>query len=88
MSIIGPRPEQIQFVKHFEQRIPFYNFRHCVRPGISGWAQTMYGYASDENQTRLKLEYDFFYIKHMSAWLDFVVFVKTNRTIIVGTGAR
>ena len=88
MSIIGPRPEQIEFVKHFEQRIPFYNFRHCVRPGISGWAQTMYGYASDENQTRLKLEYDFFYIKHFSLWIDVVIVIKTIMTLVFSRGAR
>ena len=88
MSIIGPRPEQIEFVRHFEQRIPFYNFRHCVRPGISGWAQTMYGYASDENQTRLKLEYDFVYIKNFSLWIDVVIVIKTIMTLVFSRGAR
>jgi UDP-GalNAc:undecaprenyl-phosphate GalNAc-1-phosphate transferase len=88
MSLIGPRPEQEQFTKRFSQLIPFYGFRHTVPPGISGWAQVMYGYAASDEQTRGKLEFDFYYIKHMSAWLDFVILIKTLRTIILGSGAR
>ena len=88
MSLIGPRPEQLEFTKRFNQLIPFYGFRHTIRPGITGWAQVMYGYAASDEQTRAKLELDFFYIKHMSAWLDLVVLVKTIRTIILGSGAR
>ena len=88
MCLIGPRPEQLEFTKRFEQLIPFYSFRHTIRPGITGWAQVMYGYAASDKQTRAKLEFDFFYIKHMSAWLDLVVLVKTIRTIILGAGAR
>jgi lipopolysaccharide/colanic/teichoic acid biosynthesis glycosyltransferase len=88
MSLIGPRPEQLEFTVRFDQLIPFYGFRHTLRPGITGWAQVMYGYAASDDQTRAKLEYDFFYIKHISLWLDFVIFVKTIRTIIVGSGAR
>ncbi len=72
----------------FDQLIPFYGFRHTIPPGISGWAQVMYGYAASDDQTRAKLEFDFYYIKHMSAWLDLVVLVKTVRTIILGSGAR
>ena len=88
MSLIGPRPEQLEFTTRFDQLIPFYGFRHTVRPGITGWAQVMYGYAASDDQTREKLEFDFFYIKHMSFWLDLVVFAKTIRTIIIGSGAR
>ena len=88
MSLIGPRPEQEQFTEHFDQLIPFYGFRHTIPPGISGWAQVMYGYAASDEQTRAKLEFDFYYIKHMSAWLDLVILVKTLRTIILGSGAR
>ena len=88
MSLIGPRPEQEQFTERFDQLIPFYGFRHTIPPGISGWAQVMYGYAASDDQTRAKLEFDFYYIKHMSAWLDLVVLVKTVRTIILGSGAR
>ena len=88
MSLIGPRPEQVEFTDRFKQLIPFYGFRHTLRPGITGWSQVMYGYAASDEETRAKLEFDFFYIKHMSAWLDFVIVVKTIRTIIVGSGAR
>jgi lipopolysaccharide/colanic/teichoic acid biosynthesis glycosyltransferase len=88
MSIIGPRPEQRGFAGRFENSIPFYTFRHIVRPGITGWAQTMYGYAADENQTRHKLEYDFFYIKNLSFWLDIVIIFKTVNTLLFVKGAR
>ena len=88
MSLIGPRPEQLEFTSRFDQLIPFYGFRHTIRPGITGWAQVMYGYAASDEQTRAKLEFDFFYIKHMSLWLDLVVLVKTFRTIILGSGSR
>ena len=88
MSLIGPRPEQLEFTARFNQLIPLYGFRHTLRPGITGWAQVMYGYAASDNQTRAKLEFDFFYIKHISLWLDFIIVVKTVRTIIVGSGVR
>jgi UDP-GalNAc:undecaprenyl-phosphate GalNAc-1-phosphate transferase len=88
MSLIGPRPEQEQFTKRFNQLIPFYEFRHTIPPGISGWAQVMHGYAASDEQTRSKLEFDFYYIKHMSAWLDMVILIKTLRTIIIGSGSR
>ena len=88
MSLIGPRPEQLEFTKRFNMLIPYYGFRHTIRPGVTGWSQVMYGYAASDEQTRAKLEYDIFYIKHMSLWLDFVVLVKTIRTIILGSGSR
>jgi exopolysaccharide biosynthesis polyprenyl glycosylphosphotransferase len=88
MSLIGPRPEQPTFVEQFKTNIPYYDFRHTVRPGITGWAQVRYGYASTEDQTRSKLEYDFFYIKHMSLWLDFNILLRTLRTILLRKGAR
>ena len=88
MSLIGPRPEQPTFVEQFKTNIPYYDYRHTVRPGIAGWAQVRYGYASTEDQTRSKLEYDFFYIKHMSLWLDFNILLRTLRTILLRKGAR
>ncbi len=88
MSLIGPRPEQPLFVGRFIKTIPYYDFRHTVRPGITGWAQVRYGYAASESQTRYKLEYDLFYIKHMSLWLDINILLQTARTIVLGTGAR
>lgn len=88
MSLIGPRPEQLDFVKQFNDTIPFYRYRHIVKPGISGWAQVMQGYASDEDATKLKLEHDFFYIKNFSLTLDLLIVIKTIQTMITGFGAR
>ncbi len=88
MSLIGPRPEQKAFVDAFEHSIPFYNYRHIVKPGISGWAQVMHGYAADEDATRIKVEHDFYYIKHFSFSLDVLIFFKTIKTMLTGFGAR
>jgi lipopolysaccharide/colanic/teichoic acid biosynthesis glycosyltransferase len=88
MSLIGQRPEQPEFVEEFSDSIPLYPLRHAVRPGITGWAQIRYGYASSEEQTRKKLEYDLFYIKHMSIWLDFNILLSTLATVISRKGAR
>lgn len=88
MSIIGPRPEQRAFVDQFEKEIPFYSYRHVVRPGITGWAQVVHGYAADADDTRVKIEHDFYYIKHFSLWLDILIVVKTIKTVLTGFGAR
>ena len=88
MSLIGPRPEQLDFVKKFNETIPFYRYRHIVKPGISGWAQVMHGYASDEDETKVKLEHDFFYIKNFSLTLDLLIVIKTIQTMLTGFGAR
>ena len=88
MSLIGPRPEQLDFVKRFNETIPFYRYRHIVKPGISGWAQVMQGYVSDEDETKVKLEHDFFYIKNFSLTLDVLIVIKTIQTMITGFGAR
>lgn len=88
MSLIGPRPEQASFVAKFSQEIPFYAYRHIVRPGISGWAQVMHGYAGNSDETRIKLEHDFFYIKNFSFSLDFLIVIKTIQTMLTGFGAR
>lgn len=88
MSLIGPRPEQPSFVAQFNESIPFYAYRHIVRPGISGWAQVMHGYASDEDETKVKLEHDFYYIKNFSPTLDLLIVIKTIQTMLTGFGAR
>jgi lipopolysaccharide/colanic/teichoic acid biosynthesis glycosyltransferase len=88
MSWIGPRPEAVSLAESYEREIPFYAYRHLVRPGLSGWAQVHQGNVGQSEAARLKLEYDFFYIKHFSFWLDAVVAVKTVRTILTGFGAR
>ena len=88
MSLIGPRPEQKVFVDAFEEQIPFYNYRHIVRPGISGWAQVTQGYAADVDDTQIKVEHDFYYIKHFSLWLDVLIVFKTIKTMLTGFGSR
>ena len=89
MSLIGPSNlEQLDFVKRFNETIPFYRYRHIVKPGISGWAQVMQGYASDEDETKVKLEHDFFYIKNFSLTLDLLIVIKTIQTMVTGFGAR
>lgn len=88
MSIIGPRPEQKQFVEQFELEIPFYSYRHIVKPGITGWAQVTQGYAADAEDTKVKIEHDFYYIKHFSFWMDVLIVLKTIKTILTGFGAR
>lgn len=88
MSLIGPRPEQRAFVDCFDHEIPFYIYRHVVRPGITGWAQVMQGYAGDTDETCIKIQHDFYYIKHFSLWLDILIAFKTVRIILTGWGAR
>lgn len=88
MSLIGPRPEQRVFVDQFDAEIPFYIYRHVVRPGITGWAQVMQGYAGDADATRVKIQHDFYYIKHFSLWLDILIMFKTVWIVLTGWGAR
>ena len=88
MSFIGPRPESIELSAWYENDVPFFSYRHIVRPGISGWAQVNQGYAAKIDGMNLKLQYDFYYIKNFSLWLDILIMVKTIRTILTGFGAR
>jgi exopolysaccharide biosynthesis polyprenyl glycosylphosphotransferase len=86
MSLIGPRPERDIFIKEFEQKIPFYTQRLAVRPGLTGWAQVKYPYASSIQQTEEKLQYDLYYIKNMSFILDVAVLLKTIKVVLFGNG--
>lgn len=86
MSLVGPRPEREIFIKEFEKNIPFYSQRLAVKPGLSGWAQVKYPYASTIEQTEEKLQYDLYYIKNMSFLLDTVVLLKTVRVMLFGKG--
>lgn len=88
MSLIGPRPEQKVFVEQFEKNIPFYQYRHIVKPGLSGWAQVTQGYAGNTDETQVKIEHDFYYIKHFSFSLDVLIMFKTLKIILTGFGAR
>lgn len=88
MSLIGPRPEQVPYAQRFAQEIPYYSYRHLVRPGLTGWAQVNQGYAADLDETKAKLEYDLYYTKHLSFWLDLMIFLRTLRIVLTGFGAR
>ena len=78
MSLIGPRPERLYWIqKDFEKQIPYYNQRHVVTPGITGWAQVMYPYGDGIEDARQKLMYDLYYIKHWSIWLELKIIYKT-----------
>ena len=87
MSLVGPRPEQPDIVSELEAEIPFYDVRHIVKPGISGWAQVNYPYGSSVSDARRKLEYDLYYMKHYSFFLDLYVVVRTLH-VVVSSGGR
>jgi exopolysaccharide biosynthesis polyprenyl glycosylphosphotransferase len=84
MSLVGPRPERPQFVEQLDKVIPFYSERLHVRPGITGWAQVRYYYAGSVEESRIKLQYDLYYIKHMSFALDCMILLQTLRIIMLG----
>ena len=86
MSLIGPRPERPVFVKELSEKIPFYKIRHVVKPGLTGWAQVRGRYAGSVDDTLEKLQYDLFYIKHRSFFLDLNILLKTISTVIYYRG--
>ncbi len=77
MSAVGPRPERPEFVAQLEQVVPFYRLRHAVKPGMAGWAVVNYGYVDTVESARTRVEYDLYYIKHQSIWLDLLILVRT-----------
>ncbi|MCK4951422.1 MAG: TIGR03013 family PEP-CTERM/XrtA system glycosyltransferase [Gammaproteobacteria bacterium] len=88
MSFVGPRPERPQFVEQLSRVIPYYNLRHRVNPGITGWAQISYSYGSTDKDAIEKLQYDLYYIKNYSLLFDFVIIFQTAHTVLWGSGAR
>jgi lipopolysaccharide/colanic/teichoic acid biosynthesis glycosyltransferase len=82
MSLIGPRPERPEFVAELAREVPFYQARHAVRPGITGWAQVRYRYGSSTEDTLVKLQYDLYYIKHPSVYLELSILFKTAAVIM------
>jgi lipopolysaccharide/colanic/teichoic acid biosynthesis glycosyltransferase len=88
MSWIGPRPEAVPLSKWYEKELPFYRYRHIVRPGITGWAQVNQGHVADVADVLWKLHYDFYYVKNFSFWLDLLIIARTVRTVLSGFGAR
>lgn len=88
MSFVGPRPERPEFVKGFEETIPYYKERHRVKPGITGWAQLCYPYGASERDTWQKLQYDLYYVKNYSLFLDLTIMMSTVEVVLWGKGAR
>ncbi len=88
MSWIGPRPEAAILSKWYTSEIPFYRYRHVVKPGISGWAQVNQGHVAEVDEVHRKLQYDFYYIKYFSPWLDVLILFRTIKTMLSGFGAR
>ena len=88
MSWIGPRPEACALSEWYETEIPFYRYRHIVRPGITGWAQVNQGHVADVADVLQKLQLDFYYIKYFSPWLDILIVLRTMRTMLTGFGSK
>jgi lipopolysaccharide/colanic/teichoic acid biosynthesis glycosyltransferase len=88
MSWIGPRPEAQVLSHWYTSEIPFYRYRHVVKPGISGWAQVNQGHVAEVGEVHRKLQYDFYYIKYFSPWLDALIFFRTIKTMLTGFGSR
>jgi lipopolysaccharide/colanic/teichoic acid biosynthesis glycosyltransferase len=86
LSLVGPRPEQPHYVEQLTDKIPFYDIRHLVRPGLTGWAQVKFGYAGDERDALEKLQYDFFYLQRQTLGLDVRIVARTLRDITGGGG--
>jgi lipopolysaccharide/colanic/teichoic acid biosynthesis glycosyltransferase len=86
MSLIGPRAEWTKCVERYEKKIPFYHFRHLVKPGITGWAQVNYPYGESEKDALEKLKFDLYYIRHYSLKLDAMIILKTVHTMLFSKG--
>ncbi|WP_336366676.1 TIGR03013 family XrtA/PEP-CTERM system glycosyltransferase [Marinobacter sp. C2H3] len=88
MSIVGPRPERPEFVSELREKIPFYDTRHYVKPGLMGWAQLKYPYGASVDDARGKLEYDLYYSKNHSLLMDFLIMIQTVEVVLLGKGVR
>ena len=88
MSLVGPRPERPFFVDTLTQEIPFYAARHSVKPGLTGWAQVRYHYGSSVEDTQQKLQYDLYYVKNNSWFMDLVILFETVGVVLTGKGAQ
>ena len=88
MSLIGPRPERPEFVEQLTRQIPFYGQRHVIKPGVTGWAQVRYAYGGSVEDAIEKLQYDLYYVKHMSVTFDLLIALETIKTVVLRRGAR
>jgi len=88
MSLIGPRPEANALAEWYEENLPFYSYRNIVKPGLTGWAQVNQGHVATLEDIDIKLQYDFYYIKYFSFWLDVLIVMRTFHTILTGAGSK
>jgi|CXWL01.1.fsa_nt_gi sugar transferase (PEP-CTERM system associated) len=88
MSLVGPRPERPEFVQGLRSTIPYYDIRHTMRPGITGWAQVRFRYSASQEESHMKLQYDLYYVKNFSLLFDLKVLAYTIRVVVLGEGAR
>jgi lipopolysaccharide/colanic/teichoic acid biosynthesis glycosyltransferase len=88
MSLVGPRPERPAFVDQLKKDVPFYDLRHSVKPGLTGWAQVRYSYAASLEDARKKLQYDLYYVKNHSLFLDILIILETVRVVLFREGAH
>jgi sugar transferase (PEP-CTERM system associated) len=88
MSFVGPRPERPYFVEQLTEQIPFYDVRHSVKPGVTGWSQVRYAYGASVEDGLAKLQYDLYYVKNHSLFLDLMILVETVQVVTLGKGAR
>ena len=88
MSFVGPRPERPEFVKTLTEHIPFYDARHSVKPGVTGWAQVKFWYGGSVEDAIRKLEFDLYYVKNHSFFLDLLILLETVQVVLLGKGAR
>jgi lipopolysaccharide/colanic/teichoic acid biosynthesis glycosyltransferase len=88
MSIVGPRPERPQFVADLATQIRYYSLRHCLKPGLAGWAQLSYPYGATVEEAAEKLKYDLFYVKNHNLLLDLLILIQTVEVVLFGRGAR
>lgn len=88
MSLVGPRPERPFFVGQLSEEIPFYGARHSIKPGVTGWAQVRYPYGASIEDSAQKLQYDLYYVKNHSLFLDLLIFLETIEVVLTGRGAQ
>ena len=88
MSLVGPRPERPEFVEGLRENVPYYAERHTVKPGVTGWAQVRYSYGASEEDATEKLQYDLYYVKNHSLFLDIMILISTVEVVVWGKGAR
>jgi lipopolysaccharide/colanic/teichoic acid biosynthesis glycosyltransferase len=88
MSFVGPRPERQFFVDQLLEQIPFYDVRHSVKPGVTGWSQVRYPYGASVEDALQKLQFDLYYVKNHSLFLDLLILVETVQVVMLGKGAR